>query len=315
MVNILIKDKINPFVVEELKKKGLHVIESVGKPEKLIQEVRENEILIVRSATKVNQEVLDAAASTGILRLIIRAGVGLDNINVDYARLKGISVANTPEASSAAVAELVLAHMLVLARKMIPANLSLREKRWAKKQCEGIEISGKTLGIIGMGRIGQTLSQKAIALGMRVIYSDVMGPMKVDQECKFVSLDELLGQSDFISLHIPANGDKSYLFDQPEFEKMKKNAFLINTARGGLVNENALVEALDNKKIAGAGIDVYCQEPCDNIALLKHEKVSVTPHIGASTCEAQFRIGQQILGIIEEYINSKLSKEEFDDKN
>jgi len=150
---------------------------------------------------------------------------------------------------------------------------------------------------------------------MRVIYSDIMGPMEVDQECKFVSLDELLNQSDFVSLHVPANGDKGYLFDRSEFEKMKKNAFLINTARGGLVNEDALIEALDKEDIAGAGIDVYCQEPCDNIALLKHEKVSVTPHIGASTCEAQFRIGQQILKIIEDYLNSKLLKEEFNDED
>jgi len=156
MANILIKDKIDPFVIEELKKKGLQVIESIDKPEKLLQEVQKNEVLIVRSATKVNREVLDSAVRTGVLKLVIRAGVGLDNIDVDYARSKGISVANTPEASSSAVAELVLAHMLVLARKIIPANLSLREKRWTKKQCEGIEISGKTLGIVGMGRIGQT---------------------------------------------------------------------------------------------------------------------------------------------------------------
>ena len=315
MVNILIKDKIDPFVVEELKKGGLNVIESVNNSDKLLQEVKENEILIVRSATKVDREILDSAASTGMLRLVIRAGVGLDNIDVKYAGLNDISVANTPEASSEAVAELALAHMLVLARKMIPANLSLREKKWAKKQCEGIEISGKILGIIGMGRIGQSLAQKAIALGMRVIYSDIMGSIEVIKDCKFVSMDELLVRSDFISLHIPVDGDKSYLFDKPEFEKMKKNAFLINTARGGLVNENALVEALENNEIAGAGIDVYCQEPCDNISLLKHEKVSVTPHIGASTCEAQSRIGHQILEIIEEYISSKLLKEESNDKD
>jgi len=180
MISVLIKDKVDQFLIEELKKRKILVRDHSNTPDTLLREVKENEILIVRSATKVTKEVIDAAAQTGVLNLIIRAGVGMDNIEVDYAQSKGIMVTNTPEASSAAVAELVLAHVLVLARKMVLANLGLRQKKWVKKQCKGIEISGKTLGIIGMGRIGQTLAQKAIALGMEILYSDIMGPMDVE---------------------------------------------------------------------------------------------------------------------------------------
>ena len=315
MISILIKDKIDPFVVEELKRRKFTVRESTEELEALLREVRENEILVVRSVTRVTREVLDSAAQTGRLKLIIRAGVGLDNIEVDYAQSKGIIVTNTPEASSSAVAELALAHMFTLARKMVAANLTMREKKWYKKQYQGIELSGKVLGIIGMGRIGQSLAHKASVLGMEIIYSDIIGPMNVDPDWKHVSMDEVICQSDFISLHLPTNQVEGYLIDKTEFKKMKKSAFLINTARGGLVNEDALIEALDSGKIAGAGIDVYCQEPCDNIALLQHEKISVTPHIGASTGEAQFRIGQQILKLIEEYRDKKILREETDGRD
>jgi D-3-phosphoglycerate dehydrogenase len=192
---------------------------------------------------------------------------------------------------------------------MILANLSMREKKWNKKQCQGIELSGKILGIIGMGRIGQALAQKAAALGMEIIYSDIIGPKDVNSGWKFVSMDELICRSDFVSLHISTNQKGDYFIDEPQLKKMKKSAFLINTARGGLINEKALIEALNKGEIAGAGIDVYCQEPCKNTDLLQHEKISVTPHIGASTYEAQSRIGQQILRLIEEYRNNKLFKE------
>ncbi|MFW6148821.1 MAG: NAD(P)-dependent oxidoreductase [Atribacterota bacterium] len=308
MISVLIKDKVDQFLIEELKKRKILVRDNSNKPDTLLKEVKENEILIVRSATKVTREVVDAAAQTGILNLIIRAGVGMDNIEVAYAQSKGIMVANTPEASSAAVAELVLAHMLVLARKLVLANLGLREKKWVKTQCKGIEISGKTLGIIGMGRIGQTLAKKAYALGMEIVYSDIIGPMDLELTWKFISMDELISQSDFISLHVPTNRDGRFLIGKAELKKMKKSAFLINTARGSLVDENALIEALDKGEIAGGGIDVYCQEPCDNIKLLQHQKISATPHIGAATEEAQSRIAQQILQLIDEYRNSKESR-------
>jgi len=305
MVNILIKDKADPLLIEELRKRGFIIQLGKSEPEAIFQEVRENEILIVRSATKVTKEVIDSALQTGMLKLIIRAGVGVDNIAVDYAQERGIKVTNTPEASSLSVAELALAHMLVLARKMVPANLTMKRGEWNKNQYTGLELAGKTLGIIGMGRIGKILAQKASLLGMKIVYYDIIIPQGLDSSFQYLPLDELLSQSDFISLHTSFDGNGSYLIDEPQLKKMKKSAFLINTARGKLVNEKALLEALEKGEIAGAGIDVYCEEPCTNTALLQNEHISLTPHIGASTQEAQFRIGQEIIRLIAEYQHNK----------
>ena len=305
MLKILIKDKIEPYVIEELKKRDFLVKEGQKDQDALFQEVQHNEILIIRSATKVTKELIDSALKTGELRAIIRAGVGVDNIDVDYARSKGIEILNTPEASSDSVAELALAHIFVLARKLVPANLSMRQGEWNKNRLSGIELSGKTLGIIGMGRIGQALAKKADALGMKIIYYDVAALEELNSNWKSFSFSEVLRRSDFISLHVSSEENSAYLIDEPQFRMMKKNAFLINTARGRLVNENALLEALNNGVIAGAGIDVYCQEPCNNSTLLQHDKVSVTPHIGASTREAQYRIGQEIIKLIEKYQEKK----------
>lgn len=305
MVNILIKDKADPLLIEELRKRGFIIQLGKSEPEAIFQEVRENEILIVRSATKVTKEVIDSALQTGMLKLIIRAGVGVDNIAVDYAQERGIKVTNTPEASSLSVAELALAHMLVLARKMVPANLTMKRGEWNKNQYTGLELAGKTLGIIGMGRIGKILAQKASLLGMKIVYYDIIIPQGLDSSFQYLPFDELLSQSDFISLHTSFDGNGSYLIDEPQLKKMKKSAFLINTARGKLVNEKALLEALEKGEIAGAGIDVYCEEPCTNTALLQNEHISLTPHIGASTQEAQFRIGQEIIRLIAEYQHNK----------
>ncbi len=305
MVNILIKDKADPLLIEELRKRGFIIQIGKSEPEAIFQEIRENEILIVRSATKVTKEVIDSALQTGMLKLIIRAGVGVDNIAVDYAQERGIKVTNTPEASSLSVAELALAHMLVLARKMVPANLTMKRGEWNKNQYTGLELAGKTLGIIGMGRIGKILAQKASLLGMKIVYYDIIIPQGLDSSFQYLPFDELLSQSDFISLHTSFDGNGSYLIDEPQLKKMKKSAFLINTARGKLVNEKALLEALEKGEIAGAGIDVYCEEPCTNTALLQNEHISLTPHIGASTQEAQFRIGQEIIRLIAEYQHNK----------
>lgn len=305
MVNILIKDKADPLLIEELRKRGFIIQIGKSEPEAIFQEVKENEILIVRSATKVTKEVIDSALQTGMLKLIIRAGVGVDNIAVDYAQERGIKVTNTPEASSLSVAELALAHMLVLARKMVPANLTMKRGEWNKNQYTGLELAGKTLGIIGMGRIGKILAQKASLLGMKIVYYDIIIPQGLDSSFQYLPFDELLSQSDFISLHTSFDGNGSYLIDEPQLKKMKKSAFLINTARGKLVNEKALLEALEKGEIAGAGMDVYCEEPCTNTALLQNEHISLTPHIGASTQEAQFRIGQEIIRLIAEYQHNK----------
>ncbi len=305
MLKILVKDKIDPLVVEELKRRKFSVREGEQRPDAIYQEVQQNEILIIRSATNITRELIDSALKTGLLKVIIRAGVGVDNIDVGYTRSRGIEVFNTPEASSESVAELALAHIFVLARKIVPANLTMKNGEWNKNDFLGMELSGKIMGIIGMGRVGKALARKASALGMRIIYYDIKTPEGVESSWQSLPLEEVLKQSDFISLHVSPEKNNGYLIDRAQFRMMKKNAFLINTARGRLVNEDALLEALDNNEIAGAGIDVYCQEPCNNIALLRHDRISVTPHIGASTKEAQYRIGQEIIQLIEDYQDKK----------
>ena len=302
MSKILVTDGMDRGAIQTLKDIGHEVTEQFFEPEELKEQIKGFNVVIVRSATKVRKEIIDSTLQTGNLKLIIRGGVGVDNIDVDYAESKGIKVRNTPKASSSAVAELALGHMFSLARFIGISNVSMREGKWNKKQYKGIELSGKTLGLIGFGRIGRELAKKAKALEMKVIYNDILGPAKDCPEYSFVSLDELLANSDFISLHVPGNKDKSPVIGKPEFSKMKDEVYLINCARGSVVDEQALLEALNSGKIAGAGIDVFPEEPTKNMELVNHERVSVTPHIGASTKEAQKRIGAEIVSIIKENI-------------
>ena len=300
MIKILVTDGMDKGAVQTLKDMGHEVVEQFFEPEELKEKVKEFNILIVRSATKVRKEIIDKALRTGNLKMIIRGGVGLDNIDVSYAESQGIKVRNTPKASSSAVAELALGHMFSLARFIGIANVTMREGKWNKKQYKGIELSGKTLGLIGFGRIGKELAKKAKALGMKISYTDILGPAKDFPEYSFVSLDQLLADSDFISLHVPGSKDKSPVIGKPEFSKMKDGVYLINCARGSVVDESALLKALNSGKLAGVGIDVYPEEPPQNLELISHERVSVTPHIGASTKEAQKRIGAEIVSIIKE---------------
>ena len=302
MLKILVTDGMDKEAVCTLKDMGHEVTEQFFEPEELKEQVKNFNVIIVRSATKVRKEIIDSAVETGNLKLIIRGGVGVDNIDVSYAESKGIKVRNTPKASSSAVAELALGHMFCLARFIGIANVTMREGKWNKKQYKGIELSGKTLGLIGFGRIGRELAKKAKALEMKVIYTDILGLAKDCPEYSFVSLDKLLTDSDFISLHIPGNKDKSPVIGKSEFSKIKDGAYIINCARGSVVDEVALLETLNSGKLAGAGIDVFPEEPTKNMELLNHEKVSVTPHIGAATKEAQKRIGAEIVSIIKENI-------------
>jgi len=300
MAKILITDGMDKGAVQTLKDMGYEVVEQFFEPEPLKEQVKEFNILIVRSATKVRKEIIDSAVETGNLGLIIRGGVGVDNIDVVYAESKGIKVRNTPNASSLAVAELVLSHMFCLARFIGLSNITMREGKWEKKKYTGIELGGKTLGIVGFGRIGKELAKKASALGMKIIYNDVLGPVKDLSKYTFVSLDELLTDSDFISLHVPGEKDEPPLISENEFSKMKDGVYIINCSRGSVVDEKALLEALNSGKLAGAGIDVFSEEPTNNFELISHEKVSVTPHIGASTKEAQERIGEEVVSIVKE---------------
>jgi D-3-phosphoglycerate dehydrogenase len=238
-----------------------------------------------------------SGAITGNLKLIIRGGVGVDNINVDYAEEKGIEVRNTPAASSSAVAELALGHMLSLARHIGEANVTMRQGKWLKKQYSGTEIAGKTLGLIGFGRIARSLAFKCLALGMDVIFHDCL--QLEGDNCEQKCLEDVLREADYISLHVPFSGGKP-LIGKEEFELMKDGVFIINCARGGVVDEDALVDAIEAGKVAGAALDVFEVEPLENERVRNCDKISLTPHIGAATAEAQARIGDNIVDIIKE---------------
>ena len=296
MYRILSTDGMAKSAAQKLKELGHEVVEEFYEPEVLAEKVKDFDALIVRSATKVRVPIIDAAASAGRLKIIIRGGVGVDNIDVDYAVGKGIAVANTPNASSASVAELAIAHILALSRFVAIANVTMRNGQWEKKAYKGVELTGKTLGVFGMGRIGRETAKRAQALGMKVIYTERVPIDGVSYER--VELDELLTRSDFISLHIPATKGQPPLVNAEFIAKMKNGAYIINTARGALIDEDALCDALDCGKLAGAGLDVFCEEPCKNERLINHPKVSLTPHIGGTTKEAQDRIGEEIVEII-----------------
>jgi D-3-phosphoglycerate dehydrogenase len=298
MIRVLVTDGMEKSAIEELKAKGFEVVEKFYEPEVLGEALKEFDVIVVRSATKVRQPIIDIAAEAGRLKLVIRGGVGVDNIDVAYAMEKGIKVANTPNASSASVAELALAHMFAVSRFINISNVSMRQGKWDKKKYEGVEIGGKTLGLVGFGRISRELAKKASALGMTVIYTDIIGKAEGVDEYEFCELNDVLRRADYVSLHIPFIKEQGATIGREQLAMMKDGAFLINCARGGVVDEAALVEALDNGKLAGAGVDVFVEEPTKNETLVNHPKVSVTPHIGAATEEAQTRIGTEIISII-----------------
>ena len=296
MVRILATDGIESSAAKALSDLGYEVVQQFYEETELPARAAEFDVVVVRSATKIRKPVIDEAAKTGKLKLVIRGGVGIDNIDAEYAREKGIEVQNTPLASSSSVAELVIAHILSLARFVYDANFTMREGKWEKKRYEGIEIAGKTLGLIGMGRIGRNVANMAKGLGMNVIYNDITGHLPINDPHTFVSLDDLLAKSDFISLHVPMSD--GYLISTENIEKMKTGVFLINTARASLVDTAAMLKALDSGKMAGAGIDVFDEEPIKDSKIYTHPKISMTPHIGGSTKEAQGRIGEEIVSII-----------------
>ncbi len=301
-MKVLICDPLAESAIARLREAGLEVVERTGmSPEELAAELAKGyEAIVVRSATKVRKAAIDAAVG---LKLIVRAGVGLDNIDVEYAREKGIQVRNTPRASTDSVAELALAHMLALARSLPQATISLREGKWEKKAFKGIELSGKTLGVIGIGRIGQAVARRALCLGMRVIAYDKFVKESPLPEVRMVPLEELLREADFVTLHVPPD-PAGPVIGEGEIAKMKDGAYLINCARGGVVDEAALLSALNSGKLAGAGLDVFEEEPPQNMELLRHPKVSLTPHIGAQTKEAQARVGDEVVDILLEFARS-----------
>ena len=298
---VLASDPLDASAVEAMRDAGLIVDEKTGlTPDALLREIAEYDAIVVRSATKVRAEVIDAGAR---LKLIVRAGVGLDNVDAVHARKKGVEVRNTPSASSNSVAELALGHMLSLARHIGRGTASMKAGKWEKKQLEGVEIEGKTLGIIGIGRIGQSLARKAHALGMAVLcYDAFLSASPIPKIARFVPLDELLAESDFISLHIPYDAAKGPTLGEREIGRMKPGVRLINCARGGVIDEAALLRALESGRVAGAALDVFATEPpVAGDALVAAQNVSLTPHIGAATAEAQARVGDEAARIVIEF--------------
>ncbi|MBP1744362.1 MAG: 3-phosphoglycerate dehydrogenase [Firmicutes bacterium] len=300
MIRVLASDGMDKAASAKLRELGFEVVEQFYEPEQLGEELKNYDVLVVRSATKVRKPVIDAASEAGRLKLVIRAGVGVDNIDVAYALEKGLKVANTPNSSSASVAELAIGHMFALARFIAISNVTMREGKWEKKKYKGIELAGKTLGLVGFGRISREVAKRAEALGMTVLYTDIIGEAKgcTYEYCQFA---DVLKRSDFVSLHIPFIKENGPAIGADEIAMMKDGAYLINCARGGVVSEKALLDALNSGKLAGAGIDVFEEEPTKNAELVNHPNVSVTPHIGASTAEAQERIGGETVSVIAEF--------------
>ena len=301
MIRILAADGMEASAIKNLEESGFEVVNEHYELPELMEKIKEFDVVVVRSATKIREPLIDEALKSGRLKLIIRGGVGVDNIDVKYAEEKGISVRNTPNASSASVAELAIGHMFNIARHIHSANVTMREGKWNKKHYEGIELSGKTLGLIGFGRIAKEVAKRADALGMKVIYTNRSGHKPENDPFRYVTMEELYKEADFISLHMPKLADRPYLIGKEEIEQMKDGVYLVNTARGGLIDEEALCDALDSGKVTAAAVDVFKEEPTKNERIYTHEKISLTPHTGASTVEAQLRIGEEIISIIKSF--------------
>ena len=308
MINILANDGISNSGIDALKKSGFNIITTNVAQEQLENYINKENIsvILVRSATTVRKDLIDNCPG---IKIIGRGGVGMDNIDVEYARSKNIHVINTPAASSASVAELVFAHLYGGVRFLHESNRSMplegdsNFKKLKKAFAKGVELRGKTIGIIGFGRIGRETAKIALGIGMNVIAYDkflesadikleFMDNKTIDFNIKISIFDDLLKSSDFISLHVPAQ--KNYVIDKSEFNKMKDGVGIINAARGGVINEVELVSALESGKVAFAGLDTFENEPKPEIQLLMNSKLSLTPHIGAATNEAQDRIGLEL---------------------
>ena len=296
MLRILANDGLEASAIQTLREAGHEVVTEFHDVEALKTALKDFDVIVIRSATKIRKELIDAVKDSR-LKLMIRAGVGIDNIDVEYAEANGFTVRNTPNSSSASVAELALGHMFALARFIHISNVTMKKGEWNKKHYQGVELAGKTLGLLGFGRISRSLAEKASALGMNVVYTDLFKIEGFDQ-FEHLTLEELLSRADFISCHVPlAPGSKAVL-GEAEIAKMKDGVYLVNTARGGVIDEEALLKALDSNKVAGAALDVFVEEPTKNEALLAHPKVSLTPHVGGSTNEAQERIGGEVVQTI-----------------
>ena len=304
MVKILVCDHIDEDGIKMLKNIG-EVDVAIGlTKDELLRRSQDVDVLVVRSSTKVTADIINVAKN---LKVIARAGVGIDNIDVNVATKRGILVVNAPDSSSIAVAEHVIGLILALARKIVASHLSLKEKKWEKSKFLGTELSGKILGIIGLGRIGTQVATRAKALGLKLFAFDPYITEKVAEDLgvKLVDFETLLKESDIVTIHVPLTPETKYLIGERELSLMKKSAWLINTSRGGVIDEKALYKALQEGKIGGAALDVFETEPPFESPLLKLENVIVTPHIGGLTEEAQHSAAIAIVSEIENVLQGK----------
>jgi len=293
-MKVLICDAIAKDAVEGLKGLGIEVVENTSiEKEKLAGIIADFDGVIVRSRTKIREDLIDIAA--GRVKFIVRAGVGLDNIDVEYAREKGIEVINTPEASTNGVAELAVAHMLALLRHIPQATASMKKGEWPKKQLKGNELGSCTVGIIGLGRIGRRTAELVKCFEASVIGYDPYVKEVQGIDVKMVELDKLLTSSDIISLHLPHTDETHHLIGKEELGKMKESAYLVNCARGGVVDEDALYDVLKNQGIRGAALDVFEEEPPKGLKLMDLNNFICTPHLGAQAVESSNRVGEEVV--------------------
>ena len=298
-IKILISDHIFEEGIKLLQKKGYQVTRAWDMPKaELPKIIGEYDVLIVRSATKVKGELLGNAKK---LRVIGRAGEGLDNIDYEKAKTLGIALVNTPHVSYMSVAELTIGHLLALARNIVQGTTSLREGKWEKEKLIGIEVNGKTLGIIGCGYIGKTVERLAISLGMKVL------PVEECVYDRFMPLGEMLPEADFITIHVPLTPHTHHMISTKEFALMKQGVMIIDCSRGGVIDQEALYEALVSGKVAGAALDVFEEEPPKNSKLLTLNNVIATPHTGAQTHEAQLKASVQIAKRVIEALEKNVS--------
>jgi D-3-phosphoglycerate dehydrogenase len=291
----------NVLIADGLEENGQAILHSAADVEdrsgitshELLQIIKGYDALIVRSRTKVTQLVFEAA---GRLKVVGRAGVGVDNIDLEAAQSHGVTVVNAPTSTSLAVAELAFGFLLALAREIPRADVGMKGGAWLKKDLEGMELYGKTLGILGMGRIGAEVALRAAAFGMRVLGYDPLIPAEeiVRRGAQPAGMDELYARSDFISLHLPLTGETRSILDAQAFGRMKRGVRLVCAARGGIIDESALLAALESGQVGGAALDVFASEPPGASGLVRHPCVIATPHIGAQTAEAQLRVAEEI---------------------
>ncbi len=303
LIKVLLTDTLSQKAVELLKEIPEFEIEiKTGlSSDQLKSEIKRYDAVITGGTTVINDDVLDAASN---LKIIVNAGIGLENIDSNAVKARNIEVKDTPSATAVTVAEYTLAQMLSICRYIGPAYRSMKAHKWEKKLfSDGMELYGKTAGIIGMGRIGKEVAKRELAMGMKVIFYDV-AEVETGMTTRQVSLEELLKNSDFISIHLPLTESTRNLISTGEFSAMKQNVVVVNVARGGVVDEHALMNALKDGRIKAVAMDVYEQEPLENFALIDHEKVYPAPHLGASTVEAQERAGLEAISILKEFFNA-----------